>query len=71
MVAFSQEELSNLANLMSITAQTFETLALQAAQQNDESSFTVLSARNKLCRAYAARLLQFVRVGEPISRDFH
>ena len=71
MVAFTQEELSNFANLISIASQTFETLALQAAQKNDEHLFTILSARNKLCRAYAARLIQFVKVGEPTSRDFH
>ena len=71
MIAFSPEELSNFASLISIAAQTFETLALQAAQKNDEELFTILSARHKLCRAYAARLIQFVRVGEPISRDFH
>jgi hypothetical protein len=71
MVAFSQEELSNLTSLMNITAQTFESLAIQAAQQNDEASYTVLAARHKMSNAYALRLLQFLKLGEPSSRNVH
>lgn len=70
-VSFTPEELRNFLNLMSITARTFENLALQAAEQNDEKTYTVLSARYKLSNAYAVRLMQFAKVGEPTSRDFH
>lgn len=70
-VAFSQEELTSLTHLMGVMAQTFESLAMQAAQLNDEATFTVLSARHKLSSAYATRLLQFLKLGEPSSRDVH
>ncbi|MEM4726286.1 MAG: hypothetical protein QXG63_05040, partial [Nitrososphaerales archaeon] len=40
-VALSKEELITLTSLLGLSAKTFENLALQAAQQNDEETFKV------------------------------
>lgn len=70
-VAFSPEDLKTFANLMSITAKTYEKLAMDAAQGNDEAAFTVLQARYRLSSVFAERLLSAYKMPEPISRDIH
>jgi len=70
-IPFTREELATFASLMSICAQTFENLAIQAAAQNDDTASTVLSARHKLSNMYAARLIESFSMGEPESRDVH
>lgn len=70
-IAMSSEDLRTLANLLSITAKTFEKLALEAAQTNDEASFTVLQARHRLSSVFAERMIEAYKMPEPISRDFH
>lgn len=64
-------DLATLANLMSVCAKVFEEQALIAAQQNDESSFTILNARHKLSSQFANRFVEFYKMGEPESRDMH
>lgn len=70
-LAMTPEDLQTFANLMSITAKTYEKLAMEAAQINDEASFTVLQARYRLSRVFAERLVDACKVPEPISRDIH
>jgi hypothetical protein len=70
-IAMSHEDMQTFANLMSICAKTFEKLALDAAQTNDEASFAVLKARYQLSSAFAEKLVEACRMPEPISRDFH
>jgi hypothetical protein len=70
-IAMSKEDMSTFANLMSICAKTFEKLALDAAQVNDEASFAVLKARCQLSAAFADKLVEACRMPEPISRDIH
>ncbi len=70
-ITFSPEDLRNFANLMSITAQTFENLALQAAQQNDEVTYQILAARHRMSSLYASKLAEHYQMGEPSSRDIH
>lgn len=70
-VAFTPEDLRMLTNLMSITAKTFEQLALDAAKLNDEASFTVLQARYRLSSVFADRLVDACKMPEPVSRDMH
>ena len=70
-VALSQADLETFINLMTVCSQTFEALALQAAQEKDMASFDVLSARHKLSFVFANKLAEFNSVGEPTSRDLH
>lgn len=70
-VALSTEELLTFANLMSITAKTFENLAMQAAKDNDNNAFTIMSARYKLSSFYATKLAESLKIPEPVSRDYH
>ena len=70
-VMMSPEDLRTLANLMTITSKTFEKLAMDAAQANDEPTFTVLQARYKLSKVFAERLAEAYHMPEPISRDVH
>lgn len=70
-LAMSKEDMRTFANLLSICAQTFEKLALQAAQGNDEASFSILQARQNLSSVFASKLVETCRMPEPISRDFH
>lgn len=70
-IVMSHEDMRTFANLMSITAKTFDKLALQAAQENDEPSFTILHARHKLSSVFAEKLVEACKMPEPVSRDFH
>lgn len=70
-LAFTPEDLRTFANLMSITAKTFEKLAMDAAQGNDEAAFTVLQARYRLSSVFADRLVDACKMPEPVSRDIH
>jgi hypothetical protein len=72
-VAFTQQELTLYANLMSISAQTWEQLAngAQVPQQQDEQSRNVLFARQKLAYLLALKLADSANIGEPTSRDVH
>jgi hypothetical protein len=70
-VAFTVEELDTFANLLAISAQTYQQLAAYAAQNNDEQSFGIHSARQKLSRMLATRLSNSSKIGEPTSRDIH
>lgn len=70
-IVLSYEDMRIFANLMSLTAKTFEKLALQAAQENDEPSFTVLQSRQRLSSVFAEKLVEACKMPEPISRDFH
>jgi hypothetical protein len=70
-LAMSKSDMETFANLMSICAKTFEALALDAMQTNDEQKFSVLQARYKLSTMLAEKLIEACRMPEPISRDFH
>lgn len=70
-LAMSREDMNTFANLVSIAAKTFEKLALQAAQENDEHTFGVLQARHRLSSLFAEKLIAVCRMPEPVSRDFH
>lgn len=70
-IAMSKEDMNTFANFMSICSKTFERLALQAAQENDEASFSVLQARHRLSSLFAEKLAEACKMPEPISRDFH
>lgn len=70
-LAFSSEDLRTFINFLSITAKTYEKLAMEAAQTNDEASFTVLQARHRLSSVFAEKLVDAFRMPEPISRDIH
>lgn len=70
-VVMSFEDMRTFANLMSICAKTFHQLALEAAQANDEPSFTILQARHKLSSVFAEKLIESCKMPEPVSRDFH
>jgi hypothetical protein len=70
-VAFTVEELDTFANLLAISASTYQQLASYAAQQNDEASFGIHSARQKLSYMLATRLSNSSKIGEPTSRDLH
>ncbi len=67
-LSLSKEELETLANLLGVTARTFENLPLQAAQQNDEETYQVLAV---LSNHFASKLLEFFKMPEPSSRDIH
>lgn len=70
-LSMTKEELLTFMNLLNITTQTFENLAIQAIQQNDQNSYTVLSARQKISKFYADKLVQFYKMPEPESRNIH
>lgn len=70
-LSMTKEELLTFMNLLNITTQTFENLAMQAIQQNDQNSYTVLSARQKISKFYADKLVQFYKMPEPESRNIH
>lgn len=70
-LTMSKEELNTLINLMTISAKTFETLAIRAAQEDDKSSFDVFAARQKLSNLYVSRLVASMTIGEPDSREYH
>ncbi len=70
-LALSPEDLRTFANLMSITAKTYEKLAMDAAQGNDEAAFAVLQARHRLSSIFAERLVNACKMPEPVSRDIH
>ncbi len=70
-VAFNPDDLRAFANLMYVTGNVYEKLALEAANQNDEANFTIFQARHKLSVAFAERLAEAYRMPEPISREIH
>src|SRR5574343_146502 len=70
-IAMSKDDMQTFANLMSICAKTFERLAMQAAQENDEATFSVLQARHRLSSVFAEKLVEACKMPETISRDFH
>ena len=70
-VAFSKEEIDTFTNLLSLFAQSFQQLALSAAESNDDKNFGILSARHKLFTMLAGKLAMSSKIGEPTSRDIH
>lgn len=70
-VVFTEEELNTVAGLLGVCANVFEGLALQSAQQNEEENYKILSARHQLCKSFAIRLTQFLKLGEPTSGNVH
>lgn len=70
-LAMSRPDMETFANLMSIAARTFERLAMQAAQENDEAAFQMLQARQRLSHLFAEKLVEACRMPEPESRDMH
>lgn len=70
-IAMSKEDMQTFANLMSICAKTFEKLAMQAIQENDDATFNVLQARHRLSSLFAEKLVDACKMPEPVSRDFH
>lgn len=70
-ILLSREEMTTLIGLMNIVAQTFETLAMQAINSGDDSSYSVFSARQKLCKIYYNKLINNLAIGEPDSREYH
>ena len=65
------DDLSAMSNLFTLSEQTFTTLANMALAQNEQSSYAIFTARAKLSALYADRLLNFIDIGEPDSRDPH
>lgn len=70
-IAMSKDDLQVFANLMSIAAKTFESLALQAAQANNEVEYSSMQSRYRLSSLFAERLVEACRMPESVSRDFH
>lgn len=70
-IAISKPDLETFANLMSLCAKTFESLALKAAEDNDTSNFRILQARYQLSTAFAYKLVECLKMPEPESRDMH
>lgn len=70
-VAFLPEDLKTFANLMSVVTKTFEKMAMDAAQLNDDASFSVFQARCRLSAVLADRLIDACKMPEPESRDIH
>lgn len=70
-VVMTKEDLRTFANLLSICSRTFEELAMQAAAAQNDNEFTILKARCQLSAMFANKLVEAVRMPEPISRDFH
>jgi hypothetical protein len=70
-VAFSHEELVAFANLLSVSAQMYHSLAVSALSQNDIKTSDILSARHKLSAILANKFAISQAIGEPISRDLH
>lgn len=70
-VVMSAQDLETLANLMSACAKTFEGLAMNAAELNNEKDFSVYQARQRLSSIFAERFVATVSMPEPISRDYH
>jgi hypothetical protein len=67
----SQADLRVLANLLSISAQTFQQLAAEAAETKDETAYSILKTRYDLSSEFAEKLVAAYRMPEPVSRDFH
>lgn len=70
-IVMDKDDLKTFANLLSICSRTFEELAMQAAADQKEAEFTVLKARCQLSAMFANKLVEAVKMPEPISRDFH
>lgn len=70
-LAISNADLITFANLMTICTETFEKLALKAAEANDDATFQQLKARYQLSTLFANKLHDCLRVPEPVSRDIH
>lgn len=70
-IMFTKEEIDTFANLLIISAQMYQQLALSSAEQNDEKSFNILSARQKLSAMLAGKFATSSAIGEPTSRDIH
>jgi hypothetical protein len=64
-------DLATWANLMTICTETFEKLALKAAEDNDDPTFQRLKARYQLSTIFANKLYDCLKMPEPISRDIH
>ena len=67
----TEEDLRTLANLMSLTASTYEQMALEAVQANDNDGYTVFQTRAKVSAEFAAKFVSMYKMPEPISRDIH
>ena len=63
-VTFSKEDLGTFINLMAICVETFQSMALVAANQNDEKRFKILSARHQISLALANQLIAHYSMGE-------
>lgn len=70
-IAMSKEDMQTFANLMSICTKTFEKLAMQAIQENDDATFNVFQTRHRLSSLFAEKLVDACKMPEPVSRDFH
>lgn len=66
-----KEDVRTFADLLSICAQTFEQLALDAAKGNDEKSFSILQNRHRLSALFALKLGDACKMPEPVSREIH
>jgi hypothetical protein len=56
---------------LSISAQTFQQLAAEAAETKDETAYSILKTRYDLSSEFAEKLVAAYRMPEPVSRDFH
>lgn len=67
----TETDLVTFTNLMTIVSKTFEHLAIKALEENDMASFKTLQARFELSKEFAHRLVDYVKMPEPVSRDMH
>jgi hypothetical protein len=70
-VPFSRDELASMVNLIGVTAKTFEALALEAADQGDNTKFLTISARYQMLATFGIKLQQVLQIGEPTSPSVH
>ena len=70
-ISLSGPDLMTFANLMTICTETFEKLALKAAEENDDARFQQLKARYQLSTLFANKLYDCLKMPEPVSRDIH
>lgn len=67
----TKEDMRSFANLLSLTAQLYDKLAINSVTQEDNDSYTIFQARGQLSSILANKLVEACRMPEPVSRDFH
>lgn len=70
-IQMSKEELASLITILSLSSETFNTLAEAAIQENNQKLLDSMQARYQISQIFAKHFSDFLKIPEPQSKLKH